>query len=72
MYYDFTQLIFGAQSDIPPGMAVYKLNDQYTSEQKYFTKQSLGPCMDEDGYMSPGKIYPWFAVGKWNTYNSSV
>ena len=54
----------GVQEDLPPGVALYRFGDRLTPQEKMVVKQAWALCMDKAGFMSPAKIFPWFAHGK--------
>ena len=58
------QVLFGAQHDVPPGLALVRASPRRTAEQRMHLQDEWAPVIDGDNFLSPAKMFPWFGMGK--------
>ena len=59
----FLQVVSGSRVGVPAGRALYQLNDRMTGEERALARRECALFMDADGFVSPAKLYVWFATG---------
>ncbi|XP_013386399.1 uncharacterized protein LOC106155915 [Lingula anatina] len=55
------QPISGLNHDVPPGYAFFCVNERFTRGEKISVRTAWQDCIDGDGFLMPGAIYPFFA-----------
>ena len=56
-------MVSGSRVGVPAGRALYQLNDRMTGEERALARRECALFMDADGFVSPAKLYVWFATG---------
>ena len=59
----YLQVVSGSRVGVPAGRALYQLNDRMTGEERALARRECALFMDADGFVSPAKLYVWFATG---------
>ena len=59
-----SQVVSGIRAGVPAGRAAFTLNDSMTSEERTLVRRECALFMDADGFVSPAKLYLWFATGE--------